>query len=109
MTFAFECNGLDYTASASWFDDGRLAELFLSNHKSNSAADATHATPRSRFRSHSKRRRGRDDQKSAVPRRPRPRQRSARVGARFSVVGDARMRDLRPTSFRYLLHDWALP
>jgi hypothetical protein len=39
MTFFFECNGLAYVATASWFADGRLAELFLGNHKSNSAAD----------------------------------------------------------------------
>jgi hypothetical protein len=39
MTFSFECNGLAYTATASWFYDGRLAELFLNNHKINSAAD----------------------------------------------------------------------
>ena len=38
-TFSFECVGLRYTATASWFYDGRLAELFLNNHKSNSAAD----------------------------------------------------------------------
>jgi hypothetical protein len=37
--FTFECAGLTYTASFSRFDDGRLGELFLSNHKSNSAAD----------------------------------------------------------------------
>jgi hypothetical protein len=38
-TFNVECSRLAYTATASWFDDGRLAELFLNNHKSNSAAD----------------------------------------------------------------------
>jgi hypothetical protein len=40
-TFNIECNGLAYTATVSWFRDGRLAELFLNNHKSNSAADVT--------------------------------------------------------------------
>jgi hypothetical protein len=39
ITFSFECNGLRYVATASRFSDGRLAELFLANHKSNSAAD----------------------------------------------------------------------
>jgi len=39
LTFSFESNGLAYTATASWFPDGRLAELFLNNHKSNSSAD----------------------------------------------------------------------
>jgi hypothetical protein len=38
-TFSIECTGLAYTATVSWFRDGRLAELFLNNHKSNSAAD----------------------------------------------------------------------
>jgi hypothetical protein len=37
--FNFEVAGLRYTATFSRFDDGRIAELFLSNHKSNSAAD----------------------------------------------------------------------
>jgi hypothetical protein len=39
MTFSFKCNWLASTATASWFYDGHLAELFLNNHKSNSAAD----------------------------------------------------------------------
>jgi len=34
-----EVHGLRYTATASWFPDGRIGELFLTNHKSNSAAD----------------------------------------------------------------------
>jgi hypothetical protein len=38
--FGFECNGLRYTASASWFDDGRLGEVFVGNHRSDSHADA---------------------------------------------------------------------
>ena len=38
-TFEFEAAGLRYTATIGRFADGRLAELFLSNHKSNSAAD----------------------------------------------------------------------
>jgi hypothetical protein len=38
-TFVIEAQGLRYTATASWFDDGRLGELFLSNYKSNSASD----------------------------------------------------------------------
>jgi hypothetical protein len=37
--FTFECAGLTYTATFSRFPDGGLTELFLSNHKSNSAAD----------------------------------------------------------------------
>jgi hypothetical protein len=38
-TFEFEVAGLRYTCTAGRFPDGRIAELFLSNHKSNSAAD----------------------------------------------------------------------
>jgi hypothetical protein len=38
-TFALECAGLSYIATFSRFDDGRISELFLTNHKSNSAAD----------------------------------------------------------------------
>ena len=38
--FGFECNGLHYTASASWFDDGRLGEVFVGNHRADSHADA---------------------------------------------------------------------
>jgi hypothetical protein len=39
-SFGFECNGLKYTATASWFDDGRLGEIFLGNHRADSHADA---------------------------------------------------------------------
>ena len=39
-SFGFECNGLKYTATASWFDDGRLGEIFLGNHCADSHADA---------------------------------------------------------------------
>jgi len=39
-TFGFECAGLKYTATESWVDDGRLGEIFLSNHRANSHADA---------------------------------------------------------------------
>jgi hypothetical protein len=35
--FSLECNGLRYTASASWFDDGRLG---VGNHRADSHADA---------------------------------------------------------------------
>jgi hypothetical protein len=38
--FNFGCNGLHYTASASWFDDGRLGEVFVGNHHCNSHADS---------------------------------------------------------------------
>jgi hypothetical protein len=38
-TFNLRVGGLKYTATVSRFADGRIAELFLSNHKSNSAAD----------------------------------------------------------------------
>jgi ribonucleoside-diphosphate reductase alpha chain len=38
-TFSLQCNGLDYTATISRFDDGRLGEIFLTNHKAGSHAD----------------------------------------------------------------------
>jgi hypothetical protein len=38
-TFELQAGGLKYTASFSRFPDGTVAELFLSNHKSNSGAD----------------------------------------------------------------------
>ena len=36
--FAVTCGGLAYTATASWYADGRLGEVFLVNHKAGSAA-----------------------------------------------------------------------
>ena len=38
-SFSFEVSGLRYTATVSWCADGRIGELCLSNHNSNSAAD----------------------------------------------------------------------
>jgi hypothetical protein len=38
-TFSLECAGLRYAATISHFDDGRLGEIFISNHKVGSAAD----------------------------------------------------------------------
>jgi hypothetical protein len=38
-TFSLQCAGLDYVATISRFDDGRLGEIFLTNHKSGSDAD----------------------------------------------------------------------
>jgi hypothetical protein len=38
-TYSLECAGLTYTATVSRFPDGRIGELFLSNHKNNSGAD----------------------------------------------------------------------
>jgi hypothetical protein len=37
--FEVEVAGLKYTATVSRFADGRIGELFLSNHKNNSGAD----------------------------------------------------------------------
>jgi hypothetical protein len=39
-TFTLELGGLHYVASFSRFDDGRVAEVFLSNGKAGSHADA---------------------------------------------------------------------
>jgi hypothetical protein len=36
----FGCNGLRYIATVSFFHDGRLAEIFLSNAKAGSHSDA---------------------------------------------------------------------
>jgi|SRR6516165_4962322 len=38
-TFEIEVTGLHYTATVGRFPDGRIGEVFLNNHKSNSAAD----------------------------------------------------------------------
>ena len=38
-TFELKVAGLKYTATVGRFSDGRIGELFLCNHKSNSAAD----------------------------------------------------------------------
>jgi ribonucleoside-diphosphate reductase alpha chain len=38
-TFNLTANGLSYRATVSRFDDGRIAEIFLSNHKTGSHAD----------------------------------------------------------------------
>ena len=38
-SFTFEVGGLTYTATISRYADGRVGELFLGNHKSNSTAD----------------------------------------------------------------------
>jgi hypothetical protein len=39
-TFTFECNGLHYLATVSHFDDGRLAEIFITNAKAGSHSDS---------------------------------------------------------------------
>jgi len=38
-TFEVEVAGLSYTATIGWLPDGRVGQIFLNNHKSNSAAD----------------------------------------------------------------------
>jgi hypothetical protein len=37
-TFGFECSGLSYTCTISWFPDGQIGEVFLTNHRVNSQA-----------------------------------------------------------------------
>jgi len=39
-TFAVEAQGMRFTATVSRFDSGEIAEIFLSNHRSGSGADA---------------------------------------------------------------------
>jgi ribonucleoside-diphosphate reductase alpha chain len=41
LSFAIDSGGLRYTCTAGFFGDGRLAELFVSNHKHGSHADLT--------------------------------------------------------------------
>jgi ribonucleoside-diphosphate reductase alpha chain len=38
-TFNLESSGLAYTASIGRFEDGQLAEIFITNHKAGSSAD----------------------------------------------------------------------
>lgn len=38
-TFEYECDGLRYTATVSWYPDGRIGELFIGSNKSGSMAD----------------------------------------------------------------------
>lgn len=38
-TFSFELDGLRFTGTVSRFPDGRIAELFVSNHKSGNQSD----------------------------------------------------------------------
>ena len=40
ITFRFECANLVYTATASWFEDGALGEVFVGNHRCDSHADS---------------------------------------------------------------------
>jgi ribonucleoside-diphosphate reductase alpha chain len=40
VSFSFTCNNLGYAATVSYFPDGRLAEIFLSNRRANSHSDA---------------------------------------------------------------------
>jgi hypothetical protein len=40
LTFPFECNGLAYTATVSFFPNGDLAEIFLGNAKAGSHSDS---------------------------------------------------------------------
>jgi hypothetical protein len=40
LNFTFECNGLRYKATVSYFADGRLAEIFINNNRSGSHSDS---------------------------------------------------------------------
>ncbi len=39
-SFAFDCGGMSYVATVSYFADGRPAEIFLASHKVGSDTDA---------------------------------------------------------------------
>ena len=38
-TFTFECNALHYLATVSFFSDGQLAQIFISNAKAGSHSE----------------------------------------------------------------------
>jgi ribonucleoside-diphosphate reductase alpha chain len=40
-TFTFEAGGLRYTATVGRYPDGRIGEIFIGNHRVDSAADAS--------------------------------------------------------------------
>jgi hypothetical protein len=40
-SFAFSHSGLNFTATAGFYRDGRIAEIFLSSHKPGTAIEAT--------------------------------------------------------------------
>jgi hypothetical protein len=40
MNFSFECNALPYTATVSYFADGRMAEIFIGNRRAGSHSDS---------------------------------------------------------------------
>ena len=82
-TFEVEVNGLRYTATVGRFADGRIGELFLANHKSNSQADTNN--PRFKHRTlirRSARRGPARDLPRALPRLTRACLRPARSRAR---------------------------
>jgi hypothetical protein len=39
LGFNFECSGLRYSATVSYFDDGRVGEIFISNTRPSSQSD----------------------------------------------------------------------
>ena len=41
ITFELESQGLEFTCTASWFEDGSLAEIFLTNHRAGSRPAST--------------------------------------------------------------------
>jgi len=79
-TFEIEVNGLRYTATVSRFADGRIGELFLTNHKSNSQADTNALKHRALVRGPTRRGSARNPSR-ALPRFTWSRLRSARSRA----------------------------
>src|SRR5438105_4669201 len=74
-TFELEVGGLRYTATIGRFPDGRIGEIFLSNHKNNSAAD-TNARDSAIVCSIALQYGADLEPSCVVSRRPRPRQRT---------------------------------
>lgn len=46
ISFGLQCAGLAYVATISRFPDGRLGEIFLTNHKAGSAAEGDESSAR---------------------------------------------------------------
>jgi hypothetical protein len=84
-TFGVEANGLHYTAAVGRHADGRIGELFLANHKSNSQADTNARDCGIAFSFAVQHGADPCDSPSALSRPTRPRLRSARGRARYSA------------------------
>jgi hypothetical protein len=81
-TFELEAAGLRYTATIGRFVDGRVGEIFLSNHKSGQRRHERQGRGDCLFDRVAVRRRRRNHPQGALQRQPRPPQRAAGRSAR---------------------------